>query len=159
MTKTPYALIATIGLLASVTQVPRAQASDDALLRRIEALERENALLKRLNERLSNSTQVVTVSPPVLAGSSSFSSINTAGSDTRFGVAAGAGGAWAFWNNWSANLDYTYMDFGDQSVGMTGVSSFSGVTSPTAFNIPVHQRIHAATVAVNYHFLPILFAD
>jgi len=44
---------------------------------------------------------------------------NFQGVDLRIGWTAGAGVEWAFWENWSAKLEYEYYDFGTKSVLLT----------------------------------------
>lgn len=106
---------------------------------------------------LFTNTSLVTVNPPIFGGFSSISTGSLSGSDTRFGVAAGVGAAWAFQDNWSANVDYTFMDFGEQSVSLFGTQGFVGSPTGTASqSTGIRERIHAATVGINYHFLPTL---
>lgn len=69
------------------------------------------------------------------------------GTLARTGWTAGAGVEWAFASHWSASLEYNYYDFGD--TGTTLVDSTNG-TTVTVSNLK--DKIHAATVGVNYHF-------
>jgi outer membrane immunogenic protein len=50
-------------------------------------------------------------------------------SETRTGWTVGGGIEWAFWENWSAKLEYDFYDFGTRGVTLTG--TFSG--GPTTF--------------------------
>lgn len=61
--------------------------------------------------------------------------------DTRIGWTAGAGVEYAFAPQWSAKLEYNYMDFGRQSV------SFA-----PGFATDIDQQIHALKFGVNYKF-------
>ena len=61
-------------------------------------------------------------------------------SETRFGWTIGGGVEWAFWQNWSANLEYAYYDFGNRSVSLSGVPG------------NIKQNVQTVTVGVNYHF-------
>ncbi len=81
--------------------------------------------------------------------------------DTRVGALFGFGAEYAFMPNWSAKLEYNYMDFGSQNyniatrasgvVAITGGPTFAGGVS---FNSPlsVSQVIHTMKVGVNYKF-------
>jgi outer membrane immunogenic protein len=62
-------------------------------------------------------------------------------SDTRWGWTAGAGVEYAFAPNWSAKLEYNYMDFG------TKAYSFAPGTSTD-----IDQQIHAVKFGINYKF-------
>jgi|ERR1017187_474120 outer membrane immunogenic protein len=70
------------------------------------------------------------------------------GSETRSGWTLGGGIEWAFWQNWSAKIEYAYYDFGTRSIGL--VDSTGNVTLPDPSNIS--QRIQTVTVGINYHF-------
>jgi outer membrane immunogenic protein len=61
--------------------------------------------------------------------------------DTRIGWTAGAGVEYAFAPQWSAKLEYNYMDFGTRSV------SFA-----PGFATDIDQQIHAVKLGVNYKF-------
>jgi len=67
------------------------------------------------------------------------------GSETRSGWTVGGGLEYAFWNAWSAKLEYAFMDFGTDTV--TIVNNVSG---PGDFDIK--QRIHAVKFGINYRF-------
>ena len=62
-------------------------------------------------------------------------------SDTRIGWTAGAGIEYAFAPQWSAKLEYNFMDFGTKSV------SFAPGTATD-----IEQQIHALKLGVNYKF-------
>jgi len=61
--------------------------------------------------------------------------------DTRIGWTAGAGVEYAFAPQWSAKLEYNYMDFGTKNV------SFAPGRSTD-----IDQQIHALKLGVNYKF-------
>ena len=61
--------------------------------------------------------------------------------DTRLGWTAGAGVEYAFLPNWSAKLEYNFMDFGNKAV------SFAPGRSTD-----VDQQIHAVKFGINYKF-------
>jgi outer membrane immunogenic protein len=67
------------------------------------------------------------------------------GSETRSGWTIGGGVEWAFWQNWSANLEYAYYDFGNRSLLL---NSFFGESLPAN----VRQNVQTVTLGVNYHF-------
>ena len=67
------------------------------------------------------------------------------GDYTRSGWTVGAGWEYAFAPNWSAKIEYNYMDFGNKSPTFT---SAAGAT--TAFNID--QTAHLALFGLNYRF-------
>jgi outer membrane immunogenic protein len=62
----------------------------------------------------------------------------------RPGWTIGAGLEWAFWDNWSARLEYDFYDFGNR---VTAVN-------PTLGPIPVdvERNVHTVTLGVNYRF-------
>ena len=62
-------------------------------------------------------------------------------SDTRIGWTAGAGVEYAFAPQWSAKLEYNYMDFGSRTV------SFA-----PGFSTDIDQQVHAVKLGVNYKF-------
>ena len=68
-----------------------------------------------------------------------------AGSKTRSGWTVGAGWEYAFAPNWSAKIEYNYMDFGNNS---SSFCSAGGVC--TALN--VKETAHLALFGVNYRF-------
>ena len=71
------------------------------------------------------------------------------GSETRSGWMIGGGVEWAFWQNWSADLDYAYYDFGSGSPSFSGPFAIIGeVTLPST----IKQDIQTVTFGVNYHF-------
>jgi outer membrane immunogenic protein len=62
-------------------------------------------------------------------------------SDTRWGWTAGAGVEYAFAPQWSAKLEYNYMDFGTRNY------SFA-----PGFSTDIDQQIHAVKFGINYKF-------
>ncbi len=72
----------------------------------------------------------------------SVSALGTSVSDdkTRTGWTVGGGGEWMFAPNWSAKLEYLYMDTGDTDVTLFG-TTFSG-----------RAKNNIVRVGVNYHF-------
>jgi len=62
---------------------------------------------------------------------------------TRGGWMIGAGAEYRFTPAWSAKLEYSFLDFGNNNYGFLGVG-------PVSFNTQVHE----VKVGVNYHFMP-----
>jgi outer membrane immunogenic protein len=62
--------------------------------------------------------------------------------DTRAGWTVGAGLEWAFIGNWSAKIEYLYVDLGDEtcSVANCGVST------------TVSDKLNLVRLGVNYRF-------
>jgi outer membrane immunogenic protein len=80
------------------------------------------------------------------------------GRDRRSGGTAGVGVEWAFWNNWSAMVEYNYLDFGTEPVVMTGTrdrtitAPFTGSTRSVSFTTPIEQKLHTLRFGINYRF-------
>jgi outer membrane immunogenic protein len=64
-------------------------------------------------------------------------------SDDRWGWLFGAGVEYALYNNWSAKLEYNYIDLGSKTYVVNDSPAFD-----------VKQRVHTVTAGVNYHFAP-----
>jgi outer membrane immunogenic protein len=81
---------------------------------------------------------------------------NASGSGTQVGGLLGMGVEYAFLPNWSAKLEYNYIDFGTRSFNATLNASFAGtplaplagVTVPTS----VTENEHIIKAGVNYRF-------
>lgn len=65
--------------------------------------------------------------------------------ETRWGWLVGAGVEYAFTPNWSAKLEYNYMDFGRESV------NFALVGGRTR-TVDIDQHVHVVKVGINYRF-------
>jgi outer membrane immunogenic protein len=70
---------------------------------------------------------------------------------------AGVGAEYAFLGNWSAKLEYNYLNFGPQDVTTTGVQTIN--VPPTVGSIANLQRLsnireemHLVKFGINYHF-------
>ncbi|MFK4515410.1 outer membrane immunogenic protein [Bradyrhizobium japonicum] len=72
--------------------------------------------------------------------------IDPSASVMRTGWTLGAGVEWAFAQNWSANVEYDYHDFGTKGP-IQLISPVEGITVAH-----LKDTIHAATVGVNYHY-------
>jgi outer membrane immunogenic protein len=71
--------------------------------------------------------------------------LNGENSGTRWGYTVGGGLEYAFAMNWSAKVEYNYLDFGTRRLG------FSGGVSP-AFTQDITERMHLMKIGVNYRF-------
>jgi len=67
------------------------------------------------------------------------------GSQLRLGWVVGGGVEYMFASNWSAKLEYNYMDFGGKSVPFTDLGT-------GFFTEEIHQNVHLLKVGLNYHF-------
>jgi opacity protein-like surface antigen len=72
------------------------------------------------------------------------------GSETRSGFTVGGGVEWAFWQTWSANLEYAYYDFGTHSLNLIDSGIIGANFGPDPSSI--RQRIQTLKFGVNYHF-------
>ena len=70
-------------------------------------------------------------------------------SETRTGWTVGGGIEWAFWNNWSAKVEYDFYDFGTRSVTLAGTFAGAPITVP---GVDVKQTISAVKFGINYRF-------
>jgi outer membrane immunogenic protein len=68
--------------------------------------------------------------------------------DTRFGWTVGGGVEYAFAPNWSAKIEYNFMDFGKQSYSFTYAASPAGLVERWDIN----QQVHVAKFGINYRF-------
>ena len=66
--------------------------------------------------------------------------------ETRWGWMAGAGIEYSFTDNWSAKIEYNYLDFGSRGVRFTDTTGFFGLDTS------IRERIHVAKVGINYRF-------
>jgi outer membrane immunogenic protein len=70
-------------------------------------------------------------------------------SKTKVGWTAGAGAEWMFAHNWSAKLEYLYVDLGSESaIGKSASSDLSLFSNPDTWRF----RENITRVGVNYHF-------
>jgi outer membrane immunogenic protein len=93
----------------------------------------------RDNETISN-----VALPPIPTAFSSSTSVN------RYGWTIGMGIEYAFLPNWSAKVEYDFIDFGTKTYSFPITST---VVAPTNFtNWSVTSMIHEMKIGVNYHF-------
>jgi outer membrane immunogenic protein len=76
-------------------------------------------------------------------------------SDTRIGWTVGTGIEWAFAKNWTAKLEYDYINFGSvaESIAVSGVDS-NGRINATNLAVNVNQQISEVKLGVNYKLDP-----
>ncbi len=72
-------------------------------------------------------------------------------SKTKVGWTAGAGAEWMFARNWSAKLEYLYVDLGSESA-IGDETANQVLFLPFAVGYTWHTRENIARVGVNYHF-------
>jgi outer membrane immunogenic protein len=85
-------------------------------------------------------------------------SFGSSTSNTVIGWTVGTGVKWAFAQNWFANVEYDYLDFGSKAQNMNGVFTatpafFAGSPAAT-FNPTFNQHISEVKVGLNYKFSP-----
>ena len=75
-------------------------------------------------------------------------SATTSVSDTRTGPMFGAGLEYAFWGNWSAKIEYNYIDFRSEDY------NFPVSVGPIHldFGTTIHERVHLIKAGLNYRF-------
>jgi outer membrane immunogenic protein len=74
----------------------------------------------------------------------------SATSTTHWGWTAGLGLEYAFGNNWSAKVEYNYIDLGTKGVGFANVAPAPAVRAIDNFDID--QTMHVVKFGVNYRF-------
>jgi outer membrane immunogenic protein len=72
-------------------------------------------------------------------------------SKTKVGWTAGAGAEWMFARNWSAKLEYLYVDLGS-ATAIGAVRINQGLDPRLTVGYTWHTRENIARVGVNYHF-------
>ncbi len=66
--------------------------------------------------------------------------------DTRTGWMVGVGVEYAFWQNWSAKIEYNFMDFG------TDTHTQTFIAGGACCDFDVDQQIHVVKFGINYRF-------
>lgn len=77
---------------------------------------------------------------------------STSASDTRTGALLGAGVEYAFLPNWSAKIEYNFMDFGSKNDNFPLNITTGGSSSVNNANVAIKEKIHTVKVGVNYRF-------
>jgi hypothetical protein len=83
--------------------------------------------------------------------SATFGPFSATASDTRTGLMIGAGVEHAFCQNWSAKIEYNYMDFDTESLGtaadpadvVSGAGRYAPCLGSSTINADITQRIHS----------------
>lgn len=70
-------------------------------------------------------------------------------SETRWGWLFGAGVTYAFTSNWSAFVEYNYMDFGKRSFDFSGVATGGPAFTNT---LDIAQKVQVVKTGINYRF-------
>ncbi len=97
-----------------------------------------------------------------------FDSFNTTGAanmsatKNRWGWTVGTGVEWGLWGNWSAKIEYDFMDFGSYDVTLAGNGSLNftctdgdacgSASGPVSHTIHNQQQIHLVQVGLSYKF-------
>ena len=72
---------------------------------------------------------------------------------TSLGWLLGFGAEYAFTQNWSAFIEYDYMDFDKKDVAFNLVATIPGGPAATAnVNTPIQNKLSIAKIGVNYKF-------
>src|SRR3954454_18907010 len=66
--------------------------------------------------------------------------------EPRWGWMAGAGIEYSFTDNWSAKIEYNYLDFGTRAL------RFTDTTGSFFLDTNIRERIHVAKAGINYRF-------
>jgi outer membrane immunogenic protein len=91
----------------------------------------------------SNSSFSVTATSP--AGTTTTTASASA-TNTEIGWTVGGGIEWAFWERWSAKVEYLYIDFGTFSNTLAGVGALSTLTASS------HVTDNIFRFGLNYSF-------
>jgi outer membrane immunogenic protein len=83
-----------------------------------------------------------------------YASLN--GSQNRWGWMVGAGLEHGLTENWSAKIEYNYLDFGTKTISLQGTGCFSVgevlTCAPETRNFNVNQNIQLIKLGINYRF-------
>ena len=75
--------------------------------------------------------------------------INLINSDTRVGALFGTGIEYAFLPNWSAKVEYNYIDFGTETYNFPlGIANVATIN----FGTGIHERLHLVKAGLNFRF-------
>jgi outer membrane immunogenic protein len=75
-------------------------------------------------------------------------SATTSVSDTRSGPMFGAGLEYAFWGNWSAKIEYNYIDFRSKDYDFPITVDLFLINVGTS----IHEKVHLIKAGINYRF-------
>ena len=92
----------------------------------------------------------VGASDPTITNVAMGTSITPSTSNSNFGWTLGAGVEWAFWNNWSARLEYDYIGLNSQTFTVPA-PGFAGL--PAGDQFTSHNRdVQMVNLGINYKF-------
>jgi outer membrane immunogenic protein len=78
------------------------------------------------------------------------------GQRSRWGWTVGTGIEWGLWENWSAKIEYDYLNFGNHDVALNGQACFSGSfgsgCDPASATVNVKEQVHMIVIGLNYRF-------
>jgi outer membrane immunogenic protein len=75
------------------------------------------------------------------------------GKSDKWGWTVGTGVEWGLFDNWSARIEYDYLDFGNHNVAFNGSECTDpGSCGGISRTINLKQQIHMVTVGLNYRF-------
>jgi len=73
------------------------------------------------------------------------------GEDTRVGWTVGAGVEWGFWQNWSAKVEYDFLDFGSRKE-TNSAAYFNGASGLNPLLRDVDFKMSVVKLGINYRF-------
>jgi len=73
-------------------------------------------------------------------------------SDTRTGWIVGGGAEWKLGHNWSAKLEYNYMDFGTETLNVATSVCLNGQCSKKDVRVDIDEHMHVVKLGINYRF-------
>lgn len=83
--------------------------------------------------------------PGALQGDGSFG-------ENRSGFTVGTGIEYALGSNWSAKVEYDYMDFGTKSSVVSTTGTLFGAGNVNNLTVDVRERVHVVRAGLNYRF-------
>ncbi len=81
-----------------------------------------------------------------MQASLTFANATASQSENRSGWTVGVGVEYAFFQNWSARVEYDYLDFGSHRV------SILEITAPITLTANIKQDMHLVKLGVNHKF-------
>jgi outer membrane immunogenic protein len=85
--------------------------------------------------------------------STSSTCFSGSSSSIRTGWTLGGGVEWLFWRNWSAKIEYQYVNLGGDGVSLTANAVNTPGAIPSSFNANfARDDFHVVRAGVNYHF-------
>lgn len=73
-------------------------------------------------------------------------------SGIRTGWTAGAGAEWRLAQNWSAKIEYEFVDLGNDTVRVTAAAVAVPGNAPSSFNAVFKDQFQVVRLGLNYHF-------